>query len=124
MTLDLTQHIARQMAFSRGTFGPGPFTARVVEHIKTELKEITEASEKSQLDASREWVDVVLLGLDGLTRSLAASFAWEAVPSLATAMIVEKQGANEQRTWPNWRDVPEDQPIEHDRSGTAAKNGQ
>ena len=124
MTLDLTQHIARQMAFSRGTFGPGPRTAGVVAHIAKELQEVTEAAEKSQVEASREWVDVVILALDGLTRSLAASFAWEMVPSLAAAMIAEKQGVNEQRNWPDWRGMTEDQPIEHDRSGEAAQNGQ
>jgi hypothetical protein len=32
------------------------------------------------------------------------------------ALIREKQSTNERRVWPNWRDMPENQAIEHDRS--------
>lgn len=113
---DFEQHLIRQMAFSHATFGPGERQKGVIDHIRKELVEV----EDSDGNAS-EWVDVVILALDGLTRRLAfvngdrrdpASVASEAV-----AMIVGKQTRNEARVWPDWRKVDSNKAIEHDRSG-------
>lgn len=108
-SLDLKHHLLRQMAFSRGAFGPGECRERVLNHITKEITEIREGDG----DAA-EWVDVVILGLDGLTRKLLSEgLAPNSAAQLAVEMIVEKQGRNEQRTWPDWRTTPDDKPIEH-----------
>lgn len=102
--LDLVAHLHRQRNFSLKTFGPGPRSAGVVAHIRKELAEI----EAKPADIM-EWVDVVLLALDG---------AWRAghEPEEIAAAIVAKQTRNESRDWPDWRTMPADSPIEHKRS--------
>ncbi|TDC34202.1 DUF550 domain-containing protein [Micromonospora sp. 15K316] len=96
-------HLARQRAFSERTFGPGPRTAGILDHIRKELAEI--AAAPGDLG---EWVDVVILALDG---------AWRAghEPQAIVDAIVAKQAKNEARTWPDWRTVAPDRAIEHDR---------
>ncbi len=64
--MNLKQHLIRQMAFSHATFGPGERTEGVIDYIRKELIEVEEADGESS-----EWVDVVILALDGLTRRLA-----------------------------------------------------
>lgn len=103
MTFDLKSHIERQREFSLNTFGPGARTAGVVDHIRKELREI----EADPTDIS-EWVDVILLALDG---------AWRAgyLPEDICAAIEAKQTKNEARSWPDWRTVPAGTAIEHVR---------
>lgn len=113
--MDLKQHLLRQMAFSHATYGPGERTKGVVDHIKKELSEVELANGEAS-----EWVDVVILALDGLTRRLAYCNGERADPErvaeLACSMIVSKQSRNEGRTWPDWRIQSADRAIEHDRS--------
>jgi hypothetical protein len=54
------------MAFSHATFGPGERMDGVIDHIRKELIEVEGCNGESS-----EWVDVVILALDGLTRRLA-----------------------------------------------------
>ena len=112
--MDLKQHLIRQMAFSHQAFGPGERTAGVIDHIKKELIEVEEANGESS-----EWVDVVILALDGLTRRLAYCNGDrrdpEMVADTAINMIAGKQSRNEARTWPDWRQVPAGKAIEHIR---------
>src|SRR4051812_41518412 len=61
---DLVAHLERQRAFSERTFGPGVRTDGVCDHIRKELTEIA----ASPHDLS-EWIDVVLLALDGAWRA-------------------------------------------------------
>lgn len=61
---DLVKHLRRQRAFSLHTFGPGHRTQGVLNHIRKELTEL----EAEPLELS-EWIDVVLLALDGAWRS-------------------------------------------------------
>jgi hypothetical protein len=105
--LDLVQHLHRQRAFSLKTFGPGNRTKGVIDHITKELKEIE--ADPSDL---YEWVDLVLLALDG---------AWRAghPPEAIANAISDKQTRNEARKWPDWRTADPDKAIEHDRSGEA-----
>ena len=115
--MDLKQHLIRQMAFSHSTFGPGERTAGVIDHIRKELDEVIAAD-----GDSAEWVDVVILALDGLTRRLAFVGGGdradpEMVADSVCRMIVGKQSRNEARVWPDWRTVDQDKAIEHDRSG-------
>lgn len=115
-TFDLGAHLKRQIAFSRATFGPGERRAGVIDHIRKELVEVEEAG-----GDSAEWVDVVILALDGLTRRLVASgHDTNNAAELACTMIVGKQTRNEARDWPDWRKASPDKAIEHDRSGEPA----
>ena len=113
--MDLQQHLIRQMAFSHARFGPGERTNGVIDHIRKELDEVSEANGESS-----EWVDVVILALDGLTRRLAYCNGQRSDPQrvaeMACAMIEGKQTRNEARTWPDWRTQSADKAIEHDRS--------
>lgn len=110
--MDFKQHLIRQMAWSHANFGPGERTVGVIDHIRKELVEVEEANGESC-----EWVDVVILALDGLTRRLAfcngARRDPEQVADLACSMILGKQSKNEARVWPDWRSADKDKAIEH-----------
>lgn len=98
------EHLRRQREFSERTFGPGARTKGVLDHIRKELAEIEDAP-----DDLGEWVDVVILALDG---------AWRAghEPHEIITAIKAKQARNEARSWPDWRTAPADQAIEHVRA--------
>lgn len=116
MTYDMIAHLARQAAFSRATFGPGPRTQGVMEHIGKELGEIDAAA--NETERADERTDVAILGLDGLLRSLWAQYPTSSsmfIANKAVAMIADKQSKNERRVWPDWRGVPEGKAIEHVR---------
>lgn len=104
MTYCLVEHLERQRKFSRRTFGPGARTQGVIDHIRKELAEIEQAPHDLT-----EWVDVILLGLDG---------AWRAgfEPWQIAAAIETKQTMNENRKWPDWRTAQPGKAIEHDRT--------
>lgn len=101
---DLIKHLERQRRFSNLTFGPGMRTNGVVDHIRKELREI-----EANPGDIEEWVDVILLALDG---------AWRAghQPVDICKAIAAKQTKNENRQWPDWRTQSADRAIEHDRS--------
>lgn len=103
-TFDVLAHLQRQREFSGRTFGPGPRTNMVIDHIRKELREI----EANPTDV-REWIDVVILGLDGAWRT-------GATPQQIIDALVAKQARNEGRTWPDWRTSDPDRAIEHDRA--------
>lgn len=98
-------HLAHQREWSRDTFGPGPRLAGVLDHIRKELDEI--AADPTDLS---EWVDVIILALDG---------AWRAGhdPLWIIRGIKAKQARNEARTWPDWRTADPDKAIEHVSEG-------
>lgn len=100
--MDLQQHIDRQIGFSEATFGPGERRAGVIEHIRKELIEIEESGDLE------EWVDVIILAIDGAWRT-------GATPFQICAAIEAKQTKNEARTWPDWRDAEPGKAIEHIR---------
>ncbi|WP_229997820.1 dATP/dGTP pyrophosphohydrolase domain-containing protein [Pseudomonas aeruginosa] len=68
------QHLHRQRRFSERTFGPGSRAADVIDHIRKELREIEEAP-----GDLAEWIDVVILALDGAWRTAPADKAIEHV---------------------------------------------
>lgn len=100
---DLVAHLHRQREFSEQTFGAGARTAGILDHIRKELLEI----EKEPGDLE-EWVDVILLALDGAWRT-------GAMPSEVAEALTAKQAKNEKRQWPDHRTVPEGRAIEHVR---------
>lgn len=97
-------HLAHQAAWSEQTFGPGKRTAGVCDHIRKELVEV-----EADPEDSAEWIDVVILALDGAWRS-------GMTPEQIIAGIVAKQRKNEGRNWPNWRTADPNAAIEHCRT--------
>lgn len=111
---DFEAHLVRQMVFSRATFGPGERMNGVLDHISKEIEEVR----KGHGD-SAEWVDIVILALDGLTRRLWASSDYKnsaaLIAEVAVKMIIDKQSRNETREWPDWRKSDPNRAIEHVR---------
>ncbi len=103
---DLTfeSHLERQAAWSEKTFGPGPRTKGVCDHIRKELGEVERSG--GSID---EWIDVLILALDGCWRT-------GTPPHEIVAKLKSKQDKNEAREWPDWRERSEDEAIEHQRS--------
>ena len=100
---DFLAHLYRHREWSEKTFGPGHRWKGVVDHIRKELIEVESAP-----DDVEEWIDIVILALDGAWRS-------GATPEQVIAALVAKHEKNESRQWPDWRTVPEDRAIEHVR---------
>lgn len=96
-------HLERQRAWSRETFGPGDRANGVLDHIRKELDEV--AADPTDVE---EWVDVLILAFDG---------AWRAghEPQTILDALAAKQAKNEARTWPDWRTMSPDKAIEHVR---------
>lgn len=101
---DFIGHLYRMREFSERTFGPGHRVKGVLQHIRKELDEI----EANPNDLS-EWIDVAILAMDGAWRQGYS-------PNQIAKAWLDKQAKNEARRWPDWRKMPEDQAIEHDRS--------
>jgi hypothetical protein len=102
---DLARFFNAKAAWSAETFGPGDRYAGVVEHIRGELEEIL--AKPSDLT---EWIDVVLLAMDGAWRSAGANGA-----TFAEALIAKDQ-KNRARKWPDWRTLVPGQVSEHIRT--------
>jgi hypothetical protein len=97
-------HLQRQINWSTKTFGPGDRTYGIINHIRKELIEIEDSN---GLDLE-EWIDVIILAVDGAWRA-------GANPEEIIAMWKYKQSKNEQREWPDWRMFNNGEPIEHVR---------
>ena len=98
---DFEAHLQHQREWSEKTFGPGTRAKGVVDHIRKELIEI-DADPKDLT----EWIDVVILALDGAWRS-------GATPQQIIAALIAKQAKNERRTWTDWQTMKEDEAICH-----------
>lgn len=70
-----------------------------------------------------EWVDEVILSLDGMWRALDrdahGNLTAREIAEIIVEKIVGKQAKNEKRDWPDWRTASPDKAIEHDRTGEA-----
>lgn len=104
---DLVEHLERQQDFSLRTFGPGKRTEGLIDHITKELAEVA-----ANPDDLVEWVDVILLALDG---------AWRAgyEPQEICQTINAKLERNMAHTWPDWRTSDPGKAIEHVRESEA-----
>ena len=100
---DLIKHLHRQREFSLKAFGPDQRLSGVIDHIRKELIEIEEDPHNIY-----EWVDIILLALDGAWRS------GHNVEEICAA-IKFKQDKNERRQWPDWRTADPTKAIEHVR---------
>lgn len=98
----LMLYIADQAEWSLETFGPGCRTVGLCKHIEKELQEIKQAP-----DNLEEWIDVIILALDGAHRT-------GATPGEIVEALLAKQQKNFAREWPE--PGSEDEPIEHVRA--------
>lgn len=101
---DLEEYIAEQIQFSIKAFGPGERTSGTVDHIEKEIEEIVNSDGQ---DLS-EWIDVVILALDGAWRS-------GNTPKQITTALRAKLDKNKLRKWPDWRTADPGKAIEHIR---------
>lgn len=99
-------YVNRHFSWSFRTFGPSANTESICTHIEHELEEIR----KNPKDLE-EWIDVIILGLDGALRCQGIG---KVVADDIRDALECKLNKNKARTWI----IPEDptQPIEHDRS--------
>ena len=93
------EYLIAQSNWSRMVFGNGRRTIGICEHIKKELAEI-----QADPDDVRQWIDVMILALDGYWRH-------GGKPDELAEMLEAKQRVNFERAWPAVQ--PEDQPTEH-----------
>lgn len=105
---DLLGFLVDQRQWSASTFGPSPRTQGIIDHLKKELIEVGENP-----NDLGEWVDLVILALDGAWRHGHA-------PKDIILAMQAKMRKNEGRTWPDWRTLSENAAIEHDRSADTA----
>ena len=92
--------------WAAATFGPQSFKG-LRKHLEKELDEL-EADPGDLV----EWIDLILLALDGAMRVGAKATGADVVNAL-----IEKMAANRVRTWPDWRTLSPDDPREHVRGG-------
>lgn len=97
----LGQYLKRQEEWSARTFGHSTRTKELLEHIRKELAEI----EAAPHDLT-EWVDVIILALDGYWRHGGS-------PDSIMAALQAKQDKNFARKWPTPKS--EDEAVEHIR---------
>lgn len=95
------EFLARHWAWSLRVFGEGRQTAGLTGHIEKEIEEV-----RAKPDDLAEWVDVMMLAMDGYLRHGGT------VGSLLTDLVA-KQDENFRRRWPPAGGG--DEPAEHDR---------
>jgi hypothetical protein len=100
---DFVKYLQRQRDWSERTFGPGARSQMVVDHARKELAEI-----EADPGDLREWIDLIMLALDG---------AWRTGAHLLeiTSGLQSKLAINEGRDWPDWRTADPNRAIEHKR---------
>ena len=96
----ITTYLTRQRVWSRQTFGQGRRTIGICAHITKELAEI-----QADPDDVREWIDVIILALDGFWRH-------GGKPEELAEMLEAKQRVNFERAWPA-EVLPQDVTTEH-----------
>jgi len=116
--MDLAAHLQRQQAWSRATFGSGARHQGVIGHIEEELQELRTAAPE---DCLEEWIDIVILALDGALRCAqeiedavsVGAHSYALAPSRVVRALLDKQEKNELRDWPDWRTKSQDEAIGH-----------
>lgn len=120
--MDAKELFIRKFVASIPTFGPGSRTKGCIAHIQKELVEVEAALDNQKCF---EWVDVFLLAMDGLLRSVKYDgtlkhvvFNADIVAEKALELVMRKIRRNELREWPDYRTQDKDGAIEH----VAARN--
>lgn len=90
-TVTVLDFVRRKIEHSYRVHGPNQETKGIIKHIRSELTEIKKAPYDTE-----EWIDVILLAIDG---------AWRAGASPLTIVrtLLMKQKKNEDRKWPDWK---------------------
>lgn len=107
-----------QTSFSAAMFGNLAVRGvdGVVSHIEKEMLEI----KRDPLDLN-EWCDLIILAMDGALRASATAQPLNKhVASCVRDALFAKMARNMQREWPDYRDVPVGQAIEHVRGDASA----
>ena len=97
----MRDYLQRHRAWSQRTFGEGPRPVGIVKHIAKELDEILR--DPNDLE---EWIDVVILALDGATRQ---GYRADEIMD----MLEYKQAKNQTRVY---HQTSPDEPSEHVRN--------
>ena len=97
----LKTYLIKQIEWSERTFGNSPRSEGICKHIEKELAEI-----RAKPHDLGEWIDVVILALDG---------AWRAgySPDTIIGALEYKQEVNFKRQWGDLKDQDESLPTEH-----------
>jgi hypothetical protein len=109
VNFDLVNYILRQRGWSGRTFGDGRRTGGITKHIEKELNEIRAAPGDLE-----EWMDVIILGLDGAWRT-------GATPEQICEALQAKQDKNLARKFNP--PISEDEPSEHIRDESWMPDG-
>ena len=109
--MNLIEYLNRQIPWSERTFGHSVRTVGITKHIEKELSEIRAAPHDLT-----EWVDVVILALDGAWR---AGYTAEEI----AAALERKQAVNMARQWPSACNRDPNEPSEHMRSPNVHADG-
>lgn len=102
LEIEMKGYLQRQIEWSRKTFGSGKRTLALINHIEAELKEI-----KANPYDLTEWIDIVILALDGFWRHGGS-------PETIVYALQTKQNINIARKWPE--SVSDDQPSFHEKT--------
>lgn len=98
---DIVAYMKAHLEWSLKTFGTGHRTEGLLRHIEKEIAEV-----RSDPLNVFEWVDIVILSLDGALRAGAS-------PEMIRDALWAKQRVNMNRVYPK---VAQDEPSEHVRS--------
>ena len=98
----LSEYLAKQIEWSKKTFGDTPRTIGITKHMMKEIEEVRQSPE----DLS-EWADLMILAFDGFWRH-------GGTPETIMKVLLEKQNKNLARTYPF--PVSDNEPSEHDRT--------
>lgn len=112
--MSFTSLLARQIAFSRATFGPNERTEGVLDHITKEQKEVRDSHDA--FARALEWTDIHMLARDGHWRAVAHAFPdanTDQIAKIVEEQLTDKLDKNERRDWPYWKDADESKAIEH-----------
>jgi hypothetical protein len=115
--MDFKHYLIRKIQWSIKTFGQGKRTNGVLQHISREIEEV-----KGSNGSAKEWVDLVILSLDGLCRELVYNkpgMSEVAASNAAITLLMEKQLENEAREWPPVDEANQDVAIAHLKEPTA-----
>lgn len=118
MKFDFISFLWRQRKHSIEAFGPGRRTEGLLDRVRKELKEI-----EAKPDDLEEWVDLILLGLDGARRcGITDDVERGYCPEQIVCALVEKMDKNERRKWPDWQTAEPGKAIEHIRNDIGGNN--
>ena len=96
-------YLDKQIEWSKKTFGLGLRTLGIIKHIEKETQEII-----ANPTSHKEWLDVVILALDGAWRT-------GATPHMIVNRLKEKQEINFARKWVDHTNLAQDEVSEHIR---------